>query len=165
MQRYRFALVLVAGVLFTASCGGTGAGASLTDPSAIVAGSQVSFTAASATSVARRVNNAACPTVPPFVAPVDVIVRVDGSVVVFVTDVTLQFTDTFGAQMPSVTLPGPVPTVQFGTALDQARSPQTLPLTVGIGCATARTGTAAISIGARDQNGHRVTGRVTVAVL
>jgi len=61
-------------------------------------------------------------------------------------------------------LPAPVPTTQFGSALEQARSGQSFPLTIGIGCATGTTGTVRIFVETRDSQGRTGMGQATVNV-
>ena len=111
-----------------------------------------------------------CPTVTPFSATVGIVV-VAGDVDLFVTSITSQFTDTNNIQLPvitsqppPVTLPAPVPTAQFGSALVQARSQVTFPVTVGTGCGTASTGTVVLAVQMTDANGVQLTQHLSVIV-
>ena len=104
-----------------------------------------------------------CPTVTPFTATIPVVV-VAGSTPLSVTSMTSQFTDVNHVQLPTITLPAPVPTAQIGSALVQARSAVTFPVTVNFGCGTASTGTAVIGVRMTDANGVQSTQFVTVNV-
>ena len=111
-----------------------------------------------------------CPTVTPFSATVGIVV-VAGDVDLFVTSITSQFTDTNNIQLPvitsqppPVTLPAPVPTAQFGSALVQARQGVTFPVTVNFGCGTASTGTVAMTVHLSDANGAQSTSTLHVRV-
>jgi hypothetical protein len=106
---------------------------------------------------------AGCPSVSPFTVPFTLVVTA-GNVAFAVTSVTVRFTDSFGAQMPQVTLPAPVPVTPFGTALVQARSGQSFPMSFGIGCGTGTTGTVVILIHTRDVNGRTDTAQLTAVV-
>jgi hypothetical protein len=96
--------------------------------------------------------------------PIVVIVEPDDGGTVFVTSIRAQFVDTSGASAAQVTLPGPVPTTQFGTALERSRSAQAFPLTIGIGCGTGRTGRVQVFVEARDALGRTRSGVATVSV-
>jgi len=104
-----------------------------------------------------------CPTVTPFSATIGVVV-VAGEVDLFVTSITSQFTDTNQITLPTITLPAPIPTAQFGTALVQARQGATFPVTVNFGCGTASTGTVAMSVHLSDANGVAFTRDLRVRV-
>ena len=156
--------ILLAAALLAASCGGTDARVSVTEPTLVSVGSSASFRAASPTTAAQIVGNPSCPAVPPLNVPVGLVVQVTGDVSIVITEIRLRFTDTFGAQTPQVTLPAPMLTTQFGTALVEARSQRTFPLIVGIGCGTARRGTVVILVDTRDDHGRRQSGQVSVAV-
>jgi hypothetical protein len=104
-----------------------------------------------------------CPTVAPFTATFGVVVTA-GNVNLFVTSMTSQFTDINHVQLPTITLPAPVPTAQFGSALVQARSQVTFPVTVGTGCGTASTGTVVLAVQMTDANGVQLTQHLSVIV-
>jgi hypothetical protein len=104
-----------------------------------------------------------CPTVTPFSATIAVVV-VAGDVDLFVTSITSQFTDTNNIQLPTITLPAPVPTAQFGSALVQARQGVTFPVTVNFGCGTASTGTVTMAVHLSDANGGASTRDLHVRV-
>jgi hypothetical protein len=75
--------------------------------------------------------------------PLIVTVTPTGGLTIFVTSITTQFTDVSGVTMPQVTLPAPIPTTQFGTALDQAKNPQTFSLNA---CRPSPRGTFAVTV-------------------
>ena len=162
MQRRMSLLVVVA--FLGASCGGTDATSNLTQPSSSSSPLSVAVSTTSPIVAAQRVNNPFCPSVSPFNVPIVVIVQPSGGVSVVVTAIRVQFFDTSGTGAPQVTLPGPVPTTQFGSALDNARSGQAFPLTVGIGCGTGQTGTVRIVVETRDSQGRTGMGQATVGV-
>lgn len=121
----------------------------------------VSFSAQSTTVIAQPVSNAFCPSVAPFNVPMVVVVQPNGAVNLVVTSVQLQFTDTFGHQMPQVTLPGPVPVTPFGDALDRALR---FPVSLGIGCGVGRSGNVIVIVETRDGSGRNHKGRLEFAV-
>jgi hypothetical protein len=162
-MHHRISLLVVAAIL-TASCSGTDTAQSLTQPTS--PGSALSF-AVSTTSpiaVAERVANPSCPSVTPFNVPLVVVVESRGGSTVFVTSIRAQFSDTSGTRAPQVTLPGPVPTTQFGSALASARSAQAFPLTIGVGCGTGHIGMVQVLVEARDAQGRTQSGVATVSV-
>ncbi len=59
--------------------------------------------------------------------------------------------------MPPVTIAAPIPTTQFGSALVQAGSVTTVPLTLAIGCGTGSQGTILVIVDMSDDlgDGHR----------
>ncbi|SRR6266540_3730185 len=92
---------------------------------------------------------------PAFAIPLVLSVRT-GALDVVITDVTTRFVNSSGVSMPQVTLPAPIPTAQFGSALIAARrSVQTIPLIVPLGCTNDLTGTVIVMVGTRDGRGHR----------
>ena len=105
-----------------------------------------------------------CPSIAPFSVPIGLVVRVNGGVNVFITQIRMRFTDPFRIEMPQVTLPAPMLTKQFGTNLVMARSTRTFPLTLAVGCGTDRKGMAMILIDTEDEHGRRGSGQVSVAV-
>jgi hypothetical protein len=113
------------------------------------------------TLVAQAVPFGGCPTVSPFNVPFNLIVTTGGGVVT-VTDITVRFTDTRGMAAPQVTLPAPVPTIPFGSALTQAR--QDFPLRLSIGCGTGHTGTIVVIVGTRDRFGRFMSTQVSAPV-
>ena len=125
-MRHRISLLVVVAFL-GASCGGTDAALNPTQPSPSASPLSVGVSTTSPIAVAERVRNPFCPSVAPFNVPLVVVVQPPGGVSVVVTAIRVQFFDTSGTGAPQVTLPGPVPTTQFGSALDNARSGQAFP--------------------------------------
>jgi hypothetical protein len=162
-MHHRVSLVIVAAFL-GASCGGTDAAQNLTQPTKLDSSSSVAVSTMSPLAVAERVSNPFCPSVAPFNVPLVIVVRPDGDATVVVTSIRVQFFDTSGLAAPQVTLPAPVPTTQFGSALDIARSGQVFPVTLGIGCGTGQRGSVQILVETRDARGRTALGRATVSV-
>lgn len=165
MQRtLTVAIPLVVSVL-AASCGTTASHDTLTQPTA-VAGLSASFAVGSPSASAQVASPSAsgCPARPPFTVPIDLIVRANRDVPVFVTVIRLRFTDQFNTQMPQVTLPAPQLTRQFGTNLVQARSARTFPLQVAVGCGTGRSGVVTVGIDTLDEQGRSQSGQLSVVV-
>jgi hypothetical protein len=159
MQHRMSLLVVVA--LLSASCGGTDAVVNPTQPSPITSALSVAVSTTSPITVAQKIQNPFCPSVTPFSVPLVVVVQPP---TVVVTSIRAQFVDTSGAAAPQVTLPAPVPTTQFGSALEQARSGQSFALTIGIGCSTGTTGRVRIFVETRDSQGRTEMGQATVDV-
>ena len=113
-------LILI-GALILAGCETT---TTPTYPTMLESSASTSVSAASSVQ-AQQTTFSFCPVVTPFMATVGVVV-VAGDVNLFVTSITSQFTDQNHVQLPAVTLPAPVQTAQFGSALVEARSAATL---------------------------------------
>ena len=163
-MQHRISLLVVAAFLGASCSSGPDAALNLTQPTQSSRPLSVAVSTTSPLAVAERVNNPFCPSVTPFRVPLVIVVEPDGGIGVVVTAIRAQFFDTSGAGMPQVTLPAPVPTTQFGTALTNARSGQTFPVTLGIGCGTGRTGNVQILVETRDAQGRIGSGRATVSV-
>jgi hypothetical protein len=103
-------------------------------------------------------------TVSPFFVPVNLVVLSNGTDVLVVSQITVNFTDTSGVPMPQVTLPAPQLTTQFGTALVQARSSTTFPLLVDIGCHVQHQGIMRIGVDATDSRGRQSSGHINFPV-
>jgi hypothetical protein len=166
MQRAIIATVAASiAACLTASCSGTIAPDSPTQPTTLSAAPSATFSAASPTAVAHFAGHSGgCPAFAPFNVPIDLVVRVNGGVNVFITQIDMRFTDPFRIQMPQVTLPAPLLTRQFGTNLVMARTARTFPLNLAVGCGTDRKGTATIHVDTRDEHGRRESGQVPVVV-
>ncbi|HYT75398.1 MAG TPA: hypothetical protein VEL79_11660 [Vicinamibacterales bacterium] len=109
------------------------------------------------------VANPSCPAVPPFNVPFQLFVQA-GDLSTSITNITMQFGDRLGVQMPPVTLPAPALTAQFGSMLVQARSVVTLPLSLSIGCGTGLPGTLVVIVSTRDTHGFVGSSQVSVSV-
>lgn len=162
-MQHRISLLVVAAVL-SASCSGTDAPLNLTQPTAASTSLSVAVSTSSPLAAAERVSNSFCPSVFPFRVPLVIVVEPDDGTSVIVTSIRVQFFDTSGTAAPQVTLPAPVPTTQFGTALDQARSAQMFPVTIGIGCGTGQKGRVQVFVEARDALGRTRSGVAMVSV-
>ena len=133
-----------------------------TVPTILEASANASVSAASSVQ-AQQTTFSFCPTVTPFTVTIPVVVTA-GNVNLFVTSMTSQFTDINHIQLPTITLPAPVPTAQIGSDLVQARSAVTFPVNVSFGCGTASTGTVAIGVLMTDANGIQSTQHLSVNV-
>lgn len=132
----------LAGLLITVACNGT-EGPLEPAPfggTASSAGIQAPFVSV------RALDSFACPVVQPFLGSFDLTVRALGGRDVFLNQVRLNFTDSTGLSAPSVTLPAPVLTRQFGSTLIAARSQRAFPFSFPFGCFTRRTGTLVIAV-------------------
>jgi hypothetical protein len=155
--------VLLVAAFFAASCDAAKATRNMTEPTTISTALSVSLNGTSSTAVAQRVSDFRCPSISPFTLPVLVMVDAKGAAAPSsVTEIRLQFTDQSGVRLPQVTLPAPVPTTQFGTAL--ANSLKAFPVTLGIGCGSGHAGTLVIVVDMRDGRGHRGSAQTTVLV-
>jgi hypothetical protein len=105
-----------------------------------------------------------CPFTPPYAVPFVVFVQRDGDPRLVVTQFQLRFTDTGGMSMPMITLPAPVPTTQFGSALEASRGDLRFPLSMGIGCGVGRSGTISVHFNTRDGRGRHGSGHLSVSV-
>ena len=153
--------LLLVSLLFVTSCNDSGHS---TRPTALTSTASFSVGATSQTAIAQRVNDFRCPTISPFSVPIVVVVQSNSPDALVVTEMRLQFVDSSGARMPQVTLPAPLPTTQFGTALAEARAAQSFPFTLGIGCTTGHIGNLVIVVDTRDALGRRGSGQTTVMV-
>jgi hypothetical protein len=158
------ASLVVAAFLFT-SCSDTDSRVSTTTPTTVLQqGFQVpSFTVAQSVIFATPFPNAFCPAFPPFTVVMPLSVQA-GIVPLTITQITLQFVDTSGIQMPQVTLPAPVLTTQFGSALVAARQTRLFAVPLGLGCGFGTRGTLTVVVVARDGNGQMNSGQVTAQV-
>lgn len=98
-----------------------------------------------------------------FTIPLSLTVQA-GATTLSVTNVSAQFLSSTGMTMPQVSLPSPVSTVQFGSALVEAKSARTIPLMLPIGCVVERTGTVVVLVSTRDGRGHSNTTTVSTPV-
>lgn len=105
-----------------------------------------------------------CPELPPFLVPFNLTVLADASSSVFLTEVGLRFVDSSGVSAPQITLPAPVLTAQFGSALVEARSRRTFPFDFRFGCGTGRFGTIVVDVKTKDKNGRGRSDKITLSV-
>jgi hypothetical protein len=164
MQKLTVIASLVVAALLVTSCGDTDSRMNATGPTTLTAElASLNLTTSSISTTPAQTTFSFCP----FVAPVAVFLNLSvtaGAVSVAVVELGAQFVDTSGTSAPQITLPMPVPTTQFGSALVQARQTRVFPLAVGLGCATVQRGTLTVIVVTRDQNGRLTTGRVSTLV-
>lgn len=158
MNRLIAPLVLGAALLLSA-CSSSDP-ANPTNPTALSTGSSMSITAR-AIGPMPSTPSVVCSTASPFLVPFMVSVAPVGSVTLVVTGISAQFIDSRGIAAQQVTLPAPVPTVQYGTALDQARNAQNFPVNV---CRALDPGKITVVVNAHDMVGRKTNGTVTVPV-
>jgi len=160
MQKLVVIAALVVGGFLATSCSDTDARVTATGPTTLAfEPASAFFNVSPSTVFAQTVRPSFCPAFPPFTAVLDLSISA-GSLSLSVTDITVRFVDTFGVSMPQVTLPAPVMTTQFGSALVQARQTRVFPLSLGLGCATGQQGTATVIVVFRDSNGRMSSGQV-----
>jgi hypothetical protein len=155
---------LVVAAFLAASCSGTDVTQNLTQPTPTTNALAVAVSTTSSTVVAQPVALPSCPVVAPFAVPFVIVVQPVGTVSFVVTSIRLQFVDTSGMRTPQTQMPAPIPTTQFGTALDIARSAQIFPVTMGIGCGTGFKGMVQIVVETRDGLGRTASSSASVSV-
>lgn len=163
MHHHSLAPMLAGALLFVAACGNMDGQPAATQPTPVGAAPSQMFSASEAVVSAQAVRDPFCPSVDPFRVPVGLVIHAQ-EVGVLVTQISARFTDAAGMQAPQVTLPAPVPTTQFGSALVAARSQRTFPVVLGIGCGTGHTGIVTIFVDVRDDLGRMRSGQVSVVV-
>jgi len=146
--------------LLLASCS-SGDPASPAAPTTFASASSMSISAQPVLASLQTTVFPGCPVVTPFVMPFIVTVTPTGTVGIVVTNITTRFTDFAGVQAPAVTLPAPIPTIPFGTALEQARNAQNFAFNI---CRTIHPGTVVVTVNTRDTSGRNASGTVTVGV-
>jgi hypothetical protein len=95
-----------------------------------------------------------CPAVQPFGGRANVVVLAGNNSVVLTNRMS----------QPQITLPMPVPTTQFGTALVEARSTRIFPFDFRFGCNSTRSGTAVFIVTTRDSRGTSTTSQVKATI-
>jgi hypothetical protein len=164
-RRHISRALLLGAALIAASCGDSSLP---TNPTTFgVAGSSapssVSINALSDNIVALPVATPFCPTVSPFIVPFTVVVNPNGTAGFVVTSLNMQFTDLAGTHQPTINVPAPIPTQEFGTELTNARDLR-FPLTLGIGCGVGRSGVIVVSFDGTDQRGKKSSGQTRITV-
>ena len=147
MHKLTIVCLLVSCASFLSACGVDPVNA--TAPSKTDAMESASASVSPSTLVAQPVATSSCPSVSPYDVRFSLGIRA-GSRNVAITGFSVRFTDSRGAQMPQITLPAPIPTTQFGSALVEARSFQQFPMRFGLGCGTGHIGTMTIVITSTD---------------
>jgi hypothetical protein len=166
MQKLTVIASLVVGALLATSCSDTDARVTATGPTALVQSGGFEspfFSVAQSPIFAQPIRNAFCPTLPPFTAVLRLSIRA-GSFRLFIRDISLRFVDTSGIRMPQVTLPAPVLTTQFGSALVEARQTRLFPLSLGLGCGFGTQGTMTAVVTMRNESGQMSSGQVSAFV-
>jgi hypothetical protein len=159
MPRYTCVPILIAISILAAACDYPNTPTEPSTTTVQTMGTGVTITAVSPTTVVRPGEFLGCPGgFSPFTVQFGLVVQSDNTTVL-VSQFRVRFTDANGRSAQQVTLPAPVPTVQFGTALHQAR--QTFPLSFDLGCGFVRTGTAFVDV---DGRGGSLVGTASVPV-
>jgi hypothetical protein len=159
MPRYTFVPILLVCSMLAAACEYPD---TPTEPSKTVVqtmGTAVTITVVSPATVSRPGVFLGCPGFSPFSVQFGLVVQTENTTLI-VNQFRVRFTDVNGVSTQQITLPAPVPTVQFGTALDQARS-QTFPLSFDPGCGFARRGTVFVTV---DGRGGSLIGTASVPI-
>lgn len=148
------AAVAILGVsLLAGGCSDSDNRVTPTGPVGLRAGGSTSSITIQPSVVATQViGRGSCPDVQPLRALLNLNVLAD-DVELRLREIRLQFFDTIGMAAPQVTLPAPVLTAQFGTALVQARSARSFPLDFLFGCGTGRRGTIVVIVQTEDGRG------------
>lgn len=168
MHQYARASLLVAAVLFIASCSDGDARLTPTQPTAIGTSSfTVSATAVNV--VADPQTEEVCPPVTPSKVSFGVIVTPQGATDVTINRIRAQFTDTTGRQAPQVTLPAlpatlpaPGPTATFGVPTGALG--RTFPMTLDLGCSIGTRGMVLVIVDGSDGRGRRMSEQLTIPV-
>ena len=164
MFKQTAALVILGVSLLTTGCSDSDDGLAPTGPVALRAGTSTTFASIQPSVVSGRPTGlGGCPQVQPLRALLNLNVRAD-DVDLLLREIRLQFFDTGGLAAPTVTLPAPVMTTQFGTALVQARSARSFALDFGFGCGTGRLGTIVVVVLAQDGRGRDHSSKLQVQV-
>lgn len=157
MHKQIAAITILAVSILTAGCGDSTTEFVATGPSAALQlnSSQNPFARIHPSPIgAVAIRGAGCPHSFPYRAKVNLTISADRDVSLSLLDVRMHFVDTFGIAAPAVTLPAPVLTRQFGTALVEARSSRTFPFDFDFGCGTDRRGTLTVHVRTRDGRGR-----------
>jgi hypothetical protein len=159
MPRYTFVPILLVCSMLAPACTDPDLPTEPTTTVVQTFGTGVTISAVSPTTVIRSGEFLGCPGFSPFLVQFGLVVQ-GGDTTLLVTQFRVRFTDVNGVTTQQITLPAPVPTVQFGTALNQARS-QTFPLSFDPGCGFARRGTVLVIV---DGRGGSLIGTTKVPV-
>jgi hypothetical protein len=127
--------------------------------------SEPSFSIAPTSLVAQLSGRSPCPQFHPFRVSTNLSIRTGEESGFRLTSIDMRFFDRSGLSAPTVTLPAPVPTRQFGTDLINARSFREFPLEFGFGCGTGRFGTIVIIVNGFDDRGHRKSQELRASVM
>jgi hypothetical protein len=123
-----------------------------------------SFSISPTSLVAQLSGRSPCPQFHPFRVFTNLSIRTGEEFGFRLTSIDMRFFDRSGLSAPTVTLPAPVLTRQFGTDLINARSFRQFPLEFGFGCGTSRFGTIVIIVNGFDDRGHRKSQELRASV-
>jgi len=164
MQKHSGVLAFLGAAVIATACSDTDARLATMTPSPLAL-STASVSASPSVVSAELVSNPRCPGLPPFRAQFHLNIQAGDEKALLITDFRMRFVDTSSVQAPQVTLPAPVPTVQFGSMLVEARSARTFPVSVGLGCGDiGRSGTIIVIVDGRDGHGRPQSLQASVAV-
>ena len=154
------AILAIVGIL---ACDGTEPG--VLDPTPLGTGPTTSILGLDPSLVTvQSVGQPFCPTLPPFLGSLSLNVEATGGLDLSLTQVRMTFTDSVGLSAPSVTLPAPALTRQFGSTLIQARSQRAFPFSFPFGCGTRRQGTVVLVVVVTDEEGREESAEVRAEV-
>ena len=165
MKKYAASFCTLVILLATIACDGDGTGQRVVNPTplATVGAASRSVNIQASDVATEAVTQSTCPVVPPFVGSLSVNVEaVDFPLSLSLVRMT--FTDAVGLQAPSVTLPAPVMTRQFGSTLVAARSQRSFFLEFPFGCGTSRNGTLLVVVVVTDPDGRETTREMRLPV-
>lgn len=151
MRKQAVSLAALSALIVTLACNGTEPG--VLDPTPLATASVPGASLAPSAVAVQPVANALCPAVPPFVGSLDLFIQAP-AVDVRLNSVRMTFTDAGGLTAPSVTLPAPVLTTQFGSTLIEARARRAFPFSFPFGCFGRRAGTLVIVVVLVDGTGQ-----------
>ena len=169
MLKQTVALALLATFVAVSACDrgtivATGPSSQFTDGGALGT-REPSFSISPTSLVAQLSGRSPCPQFHPFRVFTNLSIRTGEEFGFRLTSIDMRFFDRSGLSAPTVTLPAPVPTQQFGTDLINARSFREFPLEFGFGCGTGRFGTIVIIVNGFDGRGHRTSQELRASVM
>ena len=162
MCKQRGLLAAVIGLLMATGCNDTDP--TLLDPTPLRTGLTSTIGIHPSVITAQSIGQPFCPTIPPFLGSLNLTVQAPGALRVFLRQVRMEFVDSAGMSAPSITLPAPVLTQQFGSTLIEARSGRTFPFTFPFGCGTRRGGTLVVIVIVADENGQETSARAQARI-
>jgi hypothetical protein len=108
--------------------------------------------------------DAACPAIPSFVAPLNLMVRANSASALSLSQVQMQFVDNSGFGRISRTVTRVDLATLFGSTLIPAFGTRTFPFSFPLGCVGSPFGTLTIVVFAADPLGHESTMSLQIAV-
>lgn len=164
MRNYAASLGLVTLLFASAACDGDMKEPRVTNPTPLATmGVSRNVSVQPSILTAQAVRQPSCPLVPPFVGSLGVEIQaVDFPL--SLSRVHMTFTDSAGLSAPTVTLPAPVLTRQFGSTLVEARSRRIFPFTFPFGCDARPPGRLVVVVVISDRAGRETTTEIPVRV-